>query len=180
MGSDSLLLRSWKIIVFLILVSVIAIAQLLPLSRVAGALPGPDLLILVISAYAMRRPRMIPTWVYLLVLVATDVLLTRPLGLHAALSLLAVDMMRRRALQSPTMPFSREWLIVATAVTVIALLEVVILLVFLVPQASLGLALIQLIVTVLTYPVVVLLIAEPFGLRRPKATDTDLILGRTA
>ena len=179
MGSDGILLRGWKILVFLILLSVIALSQLLPLSREAGALPGPDLMFLVIAAYATRRPRMIPTWVYLVVLVLADVLLTRPLGLHAALSLVAVDMMRRRAVQAPAMPFAREWLIVATAVTAVTLLEVVILTLFLVPQAGLGLALIQLIVTVVTYPVVVLLIAEPFGLRRPKASDTDLILGRT-
>jgi rod shape-determining protein MreD len=83
-------------------------------------------------------------------------------------------------MHAPTMPFMREWLIVATSVTAITLLEVVILTLFLVPQASLGLALIHLIVTVLTYPVVVALIAQPFGLRRPKSGDRNLIVGRPA
>lgn len=180
MGSDGILLKTWKIFVFLALLSVIALAQLLPLSREAGALPGPDLIMLVIAAYAIRRPRMIPTWVYLIAALAADILLTRPLGLHAALTLIAVEMLRRRGAQAPTMPFAREWATVATAVTGVMLLEVVIQGLFLVPQASLGLALIQLIVTALTYPLVVVLIAEPFGLRRPKASDTDLILGRPA
>ena len=180
MGSDGPLVRLWKITVFLILVATVALAQLLPLSREAGALPGPDLLFLVIAVYAMRRPRMIPTVIYLVVLLLADILLTRPLGLHAALTLVAVEMMRRRAAQQPAMPFAREWIIVATAATGVMLLEVVIQGVFLVPQASLGLALIQLIVTASIYPVVVLVIAEPFGLRRPKASDADLILGRPA
>lgn len=180
MGSDGFLLQVWKITVFVILISVIAFAQLLPLSREAGALPGPDLMFLVIAAYAIRRPRMIPTWVYLVVLMVADILLMRPLGLHAAITLVAIDMIRRRGMQAPTMPFLREWLIVATSVTAITLLEVVILTLFLVPQASLGLALIHLIVTVLTYPVVVALVAQPFGLRRPKSGDRNLIVGRPA
>ena len=78
------------------------------------------------------------------------------------------------------MPFMREWLMVAAAITALTLAEIVILTVFFVPQAALGLTLIRLIFTIIAYPVVVLLLAAPFGLNRPKPNDKDLIVGRMA
>lgn len=180
MGDLSIAIRLWKIVVFLLLASTVAFAQLLPLSREAGGFPGPDLLFLMAAAWVMRRPRLIPIWVFLVVFLIADVLFMRPLGLHAALTLIGLDMLRRRASAQPMMPLLREWALVSFAATAITLLETVILAVFLVPQAALGLALIRLIFTVLAYPLVLLVVARPFGLTRPRSNDKDLIVGRLA
>ena len=180
MVNISLPARLWKIFVFLTLASLIAFSQLLPLSRPAGALPGPELLFLMAAAWTMRRPRLIPMWVFLLAFFAADILFVRPLGLHTALALIAIDALRWRAVAAPRMPFLREWLTVAAVVATLTLAELVILTIFFVPQPALGLTLIRLIFTVLVYPLVVLLLASPFGLNRPKSNDKDLIVGRTA
>lgn len=179
MADLPLLLRLWKIGVFLLLAGLIAFSQLLPLTRQAGDLPGPDLMILLALAWVMRRPKLVPMWIFLIVFLFADILFMRPLGLHTALVLVALDIARRRALAAPRMPFLREWTIVATAVAAITLAEVVIQTVLFVPQVSLGLALIRLMFTALAYPVVVLLMAGPFGLSRPKSNDKDLIIGHT-
>ena len=59
--------------------------QLLPLNTLPTKWPGPDLLVALTFAWAMRRPELVPALSVAFVMLLADFLLQRPPGLLAAL-----------------------------------------------------------------------------------------------
>jgi len=150
---------------FAALVFAILFFQMLPLETTPRRFAGPDLVIAFAFAWALRRPEYAPLGLTAGLLLIADLLLGRPPGLYAALTLIAFGKLRARASGLRDMPFTVEWITVSFAITAVMLGHRLILATFLVPLPSLGLQLIQLLMTLLAYPLVALVTRYVFGLR---------------
>ncbi|MEL7116204.1 MAG: rod shape-determining protein MreD, partial [Pseudomonadota bacterium] len=83
--------------------------HLVPLSVGPGRIPGPDLLICITLAWVLRRPHYVPVLLVAALFLMADILFMRPLGLYAALVVLAVEFLRARAGQTREQTFPAEW-----------------------------------------------------------------------
>lgn len=149
--------------------------QLLPLETTPRRLAGPDLVMGFAFAWALRRPEYAPLLLVAVLLLIADLLLGRPPGLHAALTLLAFDNLRSRAPGMRGMPFTVEWFTVSIAIAAVMLGQRLVLTVLLVDMPSLGLQLIQLLATILAYPLIALVTRYVFGLRAPGLGEVNAL-----
>lgn len=153
--------------------------QILPLGLGTGRLPSPDLLILLLAAWALRRPDYVPTLLVAGVLLLSDILFMRPLGLWAALGLLGVEVLRSRGATSSELPFLAEWLLVTVVLAAMTLAESVILAVLMVPRPPLGAAALHLVISAVVYPAAVLATTVIFGVRPATPADRDALAARS-
>jgi rod shape-determining protein MreD len=158
---------------FALAVLAILFLRLLPLGGEAGRLPGPDLVLCIACAWVLRRPDVVPAPLIAAMALVEDMLLMRPPGLHAALTLAATEFLRGRAIFMRELPFLGEWLMVAVAMTVHAAASQLVLAVAVVPQPGVGLVLVQLAATIAAYPLVVLATRFVFGMRKPATGEVD-------
>ena len=167
--------RHWCL--FLLLSFLVIFARLLPLDAGPGRLPGPDLLVCLTFAWVLRRPSYIPVTMIAAVMLMTDILFMRPLGLWAFCVVLASETLRRREPFSRDLPFLFEWLMVGMVIVIMTIGYTLTLAIFGVDQPAIGLILIQMIATILAYPLVVFFSSRILGLRKaaPGAVDN---LGR--
>jgi len=96
-----------------------------------------------------------------------DLLLQRPPGLWAGLVVIFTEVLRRRSRQLRNSPFLLEWGSVAAGIIAINMVNRVAMAVVLLPQPAIGLTLIQMVMTILAYPIVVLVAHAIFGVSRP-------------
>lgn len=149
--------------------------QLLPLETTPRRFAGPDLVIGFVFAWALRRPEYAPLGLTAALLLAADLLLGRPPGLYAALTLIAFNNLRTRQSSLRGMPFTVEWFTVTVAITTVMLGHRLVLAVLLVDLPSLGLQIIQLVMTVLAYPFIAAVTRFVFGLRAPGLGEVNAL-----
>lgn len=155
------------------MMSAIMILQLLPLNIGVYNLPGPDLMLCITFAWVLRRPQYVPTPLVALVFVLGDVLFMRPPGLWTALVVLCVEVLRNRAGPSRDQPFLLEWVMVAVLILGASAAESLILAIFFVDQAGLGLSVLKFLATIAAYPAVVFLSRWLFGVEKMAHGDMD-------
>lgn len=136
---------------------------------------APHFLILLATAWVTRRPSFAPVWVIAAIFFLADMLFQRPPGLWTALVLILTEILRSRARSMRTLPFWLEWATVSAGIAIISLIYWFTLSMVLVSQAPVGLALLQLCLTLLTYPVVVFLSYAVFGVSRPAPGEVDAL-----
>lgn len=163
------LMRGLYVLVCLLLLFM----QLLPLDTVPKVWAAPELILAVTFAWVLRRPEYAPAILIALIFLLADLLLQRPPGLWAALVLVGSETLRARAPGLRDLTFPVEWLTVATTLVIMTLGYRVIHVVTVVDQAPLGLSLIQLVMTMIAYPVVVLITQTLFGVRKLAPGDVD-------
>lgn len=134
---------------------------------------APQFLVLLAATWVTRRPSFAPVWVIASVFLLADFLFQRPPGLWAALVIILTEILRSRSRSMRTLPFWLEWATVAGGIAMITIIYRITLWIVLVPEGSLGLALIQLILTLLAYPIVVFVSYALFGVSRPAPGETD-------
>jgi rod shape-determining protein MreD len=134
---------------------------------------APDLLILLALAWVIRRPSFAPVLAIGIVFLLADMLFQRPPGLWAGLVLILSEILRGRARSMRTLPFWLEWATVAMGIVVITMIYRVTLSMVLIAQAPLGLTLVQLVLTIIVYPVVVFISYAVFGVNRPAPGEVD-------
>ncbi|WP_234999457.1 rod shape-determining protein MreD [Roseovarius albus] len=132
---------------------------------------GPDLMLAFTLAWVRRRPDYIPAILVAFVFLLADLLFQRPPGLLSVIVVLACELQRRRTMLFRTQPLLVEWFNVAIVVAAIALANRLVLSVTFVDQVPLGLNLMQVIATVLVYPLVVFATQVIFGVRRTTKKD---------
>lgn len=159
--------------VFAALALVIVFLQLLPLDTVPGRWAAPDFLLACTLAWVSRRPDFLPVWIIAAVFLLTDLLFQRPPGLWAALVIILTEVLRTRATRMRNVPLALEWGAVAMGIIAITVANRVILAIVMTPQAPLGLTLIQMIMTILIYPVVIVVAQFVFGVARPAPGQTN-------
>ena len=176
--ADLLTTRSWAYRGLYVLLSVVAISVgLLPLGDGTGGLPGPDLPVVIAFAWILRRPGYVPAALLASVMLFSDAVELRPLGLWAALIVLGGEFLRAREAATRDMPFAMEWGLIAVVLTVLTVVYWIALTIFVVPQPGLGPLLLRALISTAVYPMVVAISGALFGLRRVAPGEVDA-LGR--
>lgn len=160
-------------LLFLALACLFLFIRLLPLGNVVGSFPGPDLLLCLIFAWMMRRPDFLPVWLITPVLLAEDLLLLRPPGLWTALVVLATEFLRGRNALTRELNFAVEWLLASGLMIGMLLAQRLILTLTLVDLPPFGFAVMQVLWSILAYPVIVGLSRLAFDLRKPATGEVD-------
>ncbi len=158
---------------FLGLALALLFLRLLPLGHSAGAFPGPDLLLCLIMAWVVRRPDFLPLALIVLVVLLEDLILMRPPGLWTALVVLATEFLRSRGALMRELNFLVEWMLVGGLMVGMLLAYRLIFAVVLLPQPPFGFAVVQVLWSVVLYPVVVGLSHLVLDLRKPATGEVD-------
>ena len=158
----------WYRALFVLIAISVMFVQLLPLHPGPGQLPGPDVMLVLVLSWTIIRPELVPVLLVASVFLVFDLLLMRPPGLWTALTILGCEFLRSRRILLRGASFPVEWLLVACVVTAMTFANAVILALFAVPQPALGLTLIRMLFTIAVYPLILLLAARPFRLRKAK------------
>lgn len=166
MGSAPLTRAVWGPGLYIALACALVLTRLVPLSTGASGWPGPDLLMCLTIAWVLRRPDLLPVGVVAGVALLADLLLQRPPGLWAGLVVLGTEYARGRSLPGQEPSFSGEIALFAVLFTAMIGAQWLVLAVFMVPQPALLAMLAQVPLTVLAYPLVVLLLSHGLGIRR--------------
>ena len=152
--------------------------HVVPLSIGPGRFPGPDLIVCITYAWLLRRPHLMPTPIIALVFLIADVVFMRPLGLYAALTILAVEFLRARDAATREQTFPAEWLMITMVILITTLANRAILAIFFVEQVAYGLILFQAFATIVTYPLIVFASRVLFGIGKLSASEAEA-QGRT-
>lgn len=158
---------------FVALAAFVLFLRILPLGSIAGNWPGPDLLLCLIMAWVMRRPDYLPVLLIALVVFIEDLILMRPPGLWTALTVVATEFLRSRVALTRELNFAVEWLLVAGLMIGMLLAYRLIFALVLLPQPPLGFALMQILWSVLCYPVIVIASRLALYLRKPAMGEVD-------
>lgn len=171
---DPVTLALWRgRIGFALLAAALTFIALLPFGGEAGRLPGPDFLLCLLFTWIMRRPDFVPLWLVAFTFLAADILLQRPIGLWAALVVIAAEVLRARSVLMRELSFMMEWVVVAGLMLAMALVYRFVFVLTLVPQVGLGLTLVQWMWSVAAYPAVVLITSYVLALRKPSLGEID-------
>ncbi|MDX1780776.1 MAG: rod shape-determining protein MreD [Thalassovita sp.] len=174
--SEALTSRQWVMrLAYVGLALAIIFFQLLPLETIPRRWTGPDLLILFTYAWAVRRPDYLPVIMLAVIFLLADLLFQRPPGLLAALTVLTCEALKRRSRSLRDQAFPVEWLTVSVMLILLMLGNRMILALLLIPQAPAGLTLIQLVMSILAYPLVAAASHVLFGVRRIAANDAEAL-----
>jgi rod shape-determining protein MreD len=136
---------------------------------------APNFLILLAVTWVTRRPSFAPVWVIAILFLLADLLFQRPPGLWTALVLILTETLRGRSRPMRTLPFWLEWVTVAVGILVISFVYRFTLSIVLIPQGPLGLTILQLGLTLITYPAVVFVSYILFGVNRPAPGEVDAL-----
>lgn len=160
-------------LIFLAVVFVLLLVRLLPLDTTAGHVPGPDLLICLIFAWMVRRPEYLPAPMIAAVVLVEDLALMRPPGLWAALVLLGAEFIRARSALTRELSFGVEWLLVAGVMLGIFAANRVLMGLAFLDQPAMGMALAQILWSMLAYPAVVAFSRYGLDLHKPATGEID-------
>jgi rod shape-determining protein MreD len=152
---------------------VLIVLQLLPLDTTPKGWAAPQLILALTFAWVLRRPEYVTPLMIALVFLLTDLLFQRPPGLWAALVLISSEALRARATRLRDLAFAAEWLHVAVTLVIITLGYRAALTLLLIDQAPLGLSLIQMMMTLMAYPLVVITSQFLFGVRKLAPGDVN-------
>jgi len=159
--------------IFLGLACLIMFAQLLPIDNRPDSWPFPDLLLLLTFVWLVRRPDFAPVIVIGSVFLLADLFFQRPPGLWAALVVIATELVRTRSKGLRDFPILLEWLSVAGTIVALVLANRMVLSLVMIDRAPLGATLIQMILTILIYPLIVFLAHFVFGVTRPAMGEVN-------
>ncbi len=147
--------------------------KLLPLGETAGDLPGPDILLCIIFAWTMRRPDYLPALLIAAVVLLEDLILMRPPGLWTALVLIASEFVRGRVALTRELNLGVEWLLVSGLMVGLLLAYRTVFALVLLPQPGFGYAMVQVLWSVVCYPVVVAVSRYALDLHKPATGEID-------
>lgn len=168
--------RVWSMrAAFALLVLLILFFHLLPLQTATGGLIWPDLILCFALAWSVRRPDYVPAVLLAVTFLLSDLLLQRPPGLWAVLALIACEQIKAQSRGLRDATFAAEIVSVAMWIVGIAVAYRAFLAILLIDMPPVGPVLIQVIVTVLAYPVVVGITHGALGVRK---TAPDALGGR--
>ena len=159
--------------IFVGLLLAVLFIQLLPLDTLPRRWPWPDFMLVITLVWVARRPDLAPFWAIAAIFLLADLLLQRPPGLWAALVVIFTEALRKRAGNIRNMPIGLEWGTVIVGIIGATLVFRLVQSAVFLPQTPLGLTLIQMAMTILFYPLVVMLAHLIFGVSRPAPGQVD-------
>ncbi|GHF50745.1 rod shape-determining protein MreD [Seohaeicola zhoushanensis] len=152
--------------------------HLIPLDTLPRRWAPPDLLLAFAFAWVLRRPEFVPPLLLAGIMLLADLLFQRPPGLWALLVVLGAEYLKYRTAGLSEASFIGEWAAVALVVTGITLLNRLILGIMMVPLPAFGLGVIQMVLTIVAYPLVALVTQALMGVRRPTPGDAGAMGAR--
>lgn len=161
------------------LCTLIILFHLLPLETTPRRWVAPDLLLALSFVWVTRRPDLVPILSIAFVMLLADLLLQRPPGAWAALTVGACEWLRRRGPALREMPFAAEWGNVAVATVGVILGYRLLLGLTMTGQAALSLSMIQMMMTLAAYPFVALVSQFVFGIRKFAPGEVNALGHRT-
>lgn len=177
---DSPQTRAWMMrALYLALCTLLAFFALLPLNTAPSSWAGPDLILALTCAWVLRRPEFVPVSLIALVFFLTGLLFQLPPGLWAALVVIGTETLRSRAPGLRDLTFAAEWATVSATLTMMTLANQITLGILMVDRPALGLSLMQLVMTLATYPIVVYISQIVFGVRKQTPGDVDALMSRS-
>lgn len=141
---------------YALLCGAIMLALLLPVELFRATLPWPDIMLALTFAWLLRRPAYVPSLLIAAVFLLADLLLQRPPGLHSLAVLLGTEFLRARVLAVRDRRFGYEWVLAGGTMLAVALVERALATVLAVVLPPLSGVAVQLGLTILAYPSVVL------------------------
>ncbi|MEO1138921.1 MAG: rod shape-determining protein MreD [Pseudomonadota bacterium] len=165
-------------VIYLSLGLLLMFLSLLPLQTLPRGWAGPDVIVALTFAWVLRRPDYVPPLLVAGVILLGDLMFHRPPGLWAALVLIASETLRARHVGLRDLTFAVEWVSVTTTLVAITLIYRTVLALLLVDQAPLGLSIVQLVMTLISYPLVVIVSQSLFGVRKLAPGDIGAMGGR--
>ena len=176
-------------ILFVVLALVFMFFRLLPLGEVIDPcgpedtgcrlvawfshMPGPDLLLCIIFAWTMRRPDYLPVLLIAAVVLLEDLIVLRPPGLWTGLVVLVSEIIRSRVALTRELNYGVEWLLVSAMMVVLLIVYRLAFGLVLLPQPPFGFAMVQIVWSILCYPVVVFLSRVVLDLYKPGMGEVD-------
>lgn len=157
---------------WVLIAAVSIVLRLLPLGNAPGW-PMPDLLLALTLAWVLRRQAHLPAVLIALVFLAEDLFLMRPPGLWALMVLLGSEFLRRRESVVRELNLLFEWAMVAGVMLAMVVGNRLLRAVAFTPNDPLLPALGGLVLTVLTYPLVVLVLQGVLRIRKPATGEVD-------
>jgi len=171
---DNVTTRLWIMrLVYVLLALLVMFMHLLPLDTRPGHWPFPDLLLGLTFAWVLRRPEYVPLLSIAGIMLLADLLLQRPPGLLAALVVAGSSYLRSAAPGMRDIGFVGEWISVGAIMISVFALNRMVLAIFAVQQTTLLPVLAQLALTIIFYPLIVLISQVIFGVKRRSATSPD-------
>lgn len=158
---------------FLGLALLILFFRLLPMSSSPGALPGPNLVLCLILAWINRRSDYLPMPLILAVTLIEDMILMRPPGLWTAIVIIATEFLRGRTMLTRELSFAIEWAVVSGLMVGMHLAYRLVLAVTQVPQLPFGYTAVEVLWSILCYPLVVAASRLMIDLRKPATGEVD-------
>lgn len=158
--------------VFVALAFSFVVIDLVPRDMRPSPWATPDFLLAFTLAWVARKPTYLPVVVIAAFFLMTDFLFMRPPGLWAALVVILTEIIRRQNHDFRNMPFLVEWGTIAFGVVAITVINRIVLALVMLPQAPLGLTLIQMMATILVYPFVLVIAHAAFGVSRTARGET--------
>ncbi len=172
--NDQTFTRLWGMrLTFGLIVCIVLFFNLLPLATTPRWWVSPDLILTFAFAWSLRRPEFVPAPALAGLFLLTDLLLFRPPGLWALLALLACENLKSRARSLRDGSFANEWLTVCVLLTFVAIGYRAALMVTFVELPPFGLSVLELIITMLFYPLVVAVTHGVLGVRKPAPGELD-------
>lgn len=151
--------------------------ELLEAEGQTNFIPGPDLIFALMAAWIIRRPRWAPVGLVVAILLLTDFLFLKPVGLWAAIALLALEFLRARVQASTEIPWPAEIALFGIVFAAATVINTLFFFIFGLPMLDLGKILLHIIMTVLAYPIVLLATHYVLRVRRARPTDLDAVGG---
>ncbi|MEO0657191.1 MAG: rod shape-determining protein MreD [Pseudomonadota bacterium] len=166
--------RIWaRRVSFAALVLLVIFFNLLPLQTLPRSWAGPDLLMAFAFAWVVRRPEFVPPLLLGGLFLLADLLLQRPPGLWALLMVLACERLRGQSRSLRDATLTTEFLAVGSMIIVVSIGYRFLLALFMLDLPPLGLALSQLGMTLVFYPLTVFLTHALLGVRKATPGDYD-------
>ena len=153
-------------LIFVALAFVLIVIDLVPLDMRPSLWAPPDVLLAATLAWVARKPSYVPVFVIAAIMLLADFLFLRPPGLWAALVVVLSETIRRQHREFRNMPLLAEWGTIAFGIAAITLVNRVVLAVVMAPQAPLAPTLIEMVATILVYPIVLIAAHFIFGVTR--------------
>lgn len=160
---------------YLLLALFMIFLQLLPLNTLPPRFAPPDLLLVLTFIWVARRPDFVPVLSIAAVFLLTDLLFLRPPGLYTALILISTETLRVKSRNLRNSTFTMEWLTVSVVIVGLAMAYRVASSLTALDQAPLWLTSVQLILTLMIYPVIAVLSQLIFGILRPAPGEVDAL-----
>lgn len=152
--------------------------RLLPLETNPRSWAPPDLILVLALAWSVRRPDYVPALLLAATFVIMDFLFHRPPGLMALLVLIGCEFLKTRAQPHREATFLAEWLAAAVVIAAIVLANRFVLFVLAVEQAPFGLSIIEMLATVMAYPLAALFSQNLLGVRKLSPAEADALGAR--